>query len=85
MDLSGKSKGIIYEGWPIKQKEVFLYTLPSKTFKISGGTQWISLKPVKPIKVKKIQVKNFIYLIRKATKKERHEFLQKFGHKIPKK
>ncbi len=46
-----------------------------KSTKMSGRAQWISLKPVKPIKIKKILVKNYVNLVRKATKAEKIKFL----------
>jgi len=62
---------IVYIGWP-KQKYVYLYTLPSTTFKNipQGSPQWVSSKSVKPEKIEKLLVKNYLHLIRKATKKE---------------
>jgi hypothetical protein len=77
----GKPEGIpaidavMYGGKP-KQSYFYLYSLPSKTFKNipKGSNQWISLKPVKPLKVEKLPVKDYIHLIRKATKKEKEEY-----------
>ena len=78
-----KPFGTIYKGWP-KQEYIYLYTLPSRTFEQEGGsgTQWYSLKPVKPKKVEKIYVKEHIHLIRKATDKERKNFFKKYKDKI---
>ena len=70
LSFNKKPYGKIYEGWP-KQKFVYLYTLPSEPFKKSGGSgkQYVSLKPVRPIKVKKLLVKDYIYLVKKEWKR----------------
>lgn len=75
-----KAKGIIYQGWP-EQKEVYLYSLPSKTFKMTGKIkhQFVSSKPVKPIKIEKVLIKDYENLIRKATKKEKQDWENKYG------
>ena len=77
---SKKVDAIIYGGWPA-QDFFYLYTLPSKTFqnRPKGSHQWVSLKPVKPVKIEKLLVKNYIHLIRKAAKKEKEEWHKKFG------
>jgi len=66
--------GIIYRGWP-KQKYIYLHTLNSKNFKNiqKSSCQWISEKPVKPIKTEKLKIKDYLHLIKKATKKKRIE------------
>ena len=71
--------GIIYQGWP-KQKYIYLHTLQSKNFKNSprGSSQWVSLKPIQPIKTEKLKIKDYIYLIKKATKKQKEEWKNKF-------
>ena len=75
--VKGKRKidAIIYNSWP-KQKYFYLYTLPSRTFKEmpKGSAQWASLKSLKPLKIEKLLVKNYLHWIRKATKKEKSEF-----------
>ena len=75
--ITGKNKidAVLYEGYP-KQDYFYLYTLPSKTFKNKpkGGLQWVSLKAVKPKKIEKLAIKDYIHLIRKATKKEKKEW-----------
>jgi len=75
-----KPFGIIYEGSP-KQNYIYLCVLPSKTFKQEGGggNQYYSLKPVKPIKVEKLKVRDYLLLVRKATKKEKWN--KKYGVK----
>ena len=66
------SKGIIYRGWP-KQKNIYFYTLPTQSFKKSLGInhQFISKKPIKPLKIEKLLIENNLHLVRKATKKEK--------------
>jgi len=74
---------IIYHGWP-KQKYIYLYVLPSETFqnRPRGSPQWVSSKPVKPKKLEKLLVADYIHLVRKATKKEKIEWSKKHGKKI---
>ena len=79
LEFKRKPFGIIYQGWP-KQEYIYLYTLPSRTFEQEGGsgTQWYSLKSVKPSKLEKLSVKEHIHLVRKATDKERKNFFKKY-------
>lgn len=72
--------GIIYKGWP-KQDYIYLYTLSNKGFKNipKSSNQYISPKAVKPLLTEKLRVKDYLYLIRKATQKERKEWIRKFG------
>ena len=72
----------IYGGWP-EQEYIYLYTLPSKTFIQEGGrgSQYYSEVPVKPLKVEKLAIKDYLSLINKATKKERENFLKKYKSK----
>ncbi|MFH1585212.1 MAG: hypothetical protein ABIB79_00410 [archaeon] len=80
LKFSKKPYGIIYDGWP-RQEYIYIYTLPPDTFKQTGkiNKQWVSFKSVKPIKVKRISVKNNLNLIRKATKKEVNMWCKKYG------
>ena len=80
---SNKIIAIIYEGTP-KQTYFFLYTLPSKSFvnRPRGSHEWVSSKPIKPEKVERLSVKNYIHLIKKATKKEKKDWLKKYGKKL---
>jgi hypothetical protein len=82
LKFNRKPFGLIYKGWP-KQTHVYLYTLPSENFKQCRKlkTQWYSKKPVKPIKTEKINVKNYLDLIRTARKKEKINFFKKYGEK----
>ena len=70
LDLNKKPHGIIYEGWP-KQDYFFLYSIFPKTFtkSIKIKHQFISKEPIKPIKIEKLKVKDYLHLVRKATKK----------------
>lgn len=79
-------RGIVHEGWP-RRKYFYLYTLPSDTFKEipKGSTQWVSLEPVKPIKIERLRVSDYIHLIRKATRKEEKEWKGKYKNKTKKK
>ncbi len=78
-----KTYGTIYKGWPL-QKYIYLYILPSKTFKATDkyGFQWISGKTVKPEKVEKLLVKDYLKLVRKASKKEIKEFKERYKEKL---
>jgi len=71
LDLSQKRKGVIYSGWP-KQEYVYLYTLPSEEFRKSKrmSHQFVTQKPVKPIKTEELKIEDYINLVRNATKKE---------------
>ena len=72
--VKGKRKidAIIHSGWP-KQDYFYLYTLSSKTFKEKpkGSAQWVSLKAVKPKKIEKLLVKNYIHWIKKPIRKKK--------------
>ena len=74
---------VIYGGWP-KQKYIYLYTLSSETFenRPKGSPQWVSSESVKPKKVEKLLVKDYIHLIRKATKKEKEKWVKEYGDKL---
>jgi hypothetical protein len=77
-----RKKSVIYEGQP-KQKYVYLYYLPFKTFKRTSkrSHQWVSIVKVKPTKIERLKVKNYLNLIRKATKEEVKKFYKKYGFK----
>jgi len=79
LDFKKKPFGIIYEGWP-EQKYIYLYYLPSETFKQEGGFghQYYSSKPVKPSKVEKLRVEDYISLVRESTDLERKKFFEKY-------
>jgi hypothetical protein len=71
--------GVIYDGWP-EQEYIYLYTLPSASFKHDEkGTQWYSKESVKPFKVEKLKIKDYISFIRKSTDEERKSFLRKYN------
>lgn len=80
--LHYRKKSVIYEGWP-NQKYVYLYYLPSESFKRSSrkSPQWISVVKVKPLKIEKLKIKDYLHLVRKATKKEIHDFFKRHGIK----
>jgi len=73
---------VIYHGFP-KQNYFYLYTLPSENFvnRPKGSLQWISTKPVKPEKVEKLSVKDYLHLIRRATKKEIGDWDKNYNNK----
>jgi len=75
--------GIIYEGWP-EQEYIYLYTLPSRTFKQEGGSgnQWRSIEPVKPSKVEKLKTNDYIFLVRKSTDRENEKFFKKYKNQF---
>ncbi|MDO8508742.1 MAG: hypothetical protein Q7S27_03605 [Nanoarchaeota archaeon] len=80
-----KVEAIIYEGWP-EQDYFYLYTLSSETFesKPRGSHQYVSLVSVKPKKIERLLVKNYIHLVRKATDTEKDKWTEKFAHKLRK-
>lgn len=73
----------IYGSFP-KQKYIYLHTISSKTFKPTKSIshQFISEKPVKPVKTEKILVSDYLHLIKKATKEETKKWLQKYERKL---
>ena len=78
----GKAPGVIHIGEP-KQRYVYLYTLSPKGFKRTPSVkgQWISKKPVKPIKIEKLNIKDYKYLIRYSKKDEREKWKKKYMNK----
>lgn len=78
---STKVEAIVYDGWP-QQDYFWLYTLPSKTFESRprGSQQYVSLTPVKPEKIERLAVKDYIHLVRKATEEEKKEWSGKYQH-----
>lgn len=74
----GKAPGVIHIG-NLKQKFVYLYTLPIKEFKRTPSIkgQWISKKSVKPTKIEKLKVSDYEYLIRYSKKDERKKMEEK--------
>ena len=77
-----RKRSIIYEGWP-KQKYVYLYHLPIQFFRETPkkSHQWVSVVKVKPIKTEKLKIKDYLCLIKKATKEEIHKFFKKYNIK----
>lgn len=76
---NGKLNVRIYGDFP-KQEFIYVYHLPSETFKQTkiDKHQFVSLVAVKPIKTQKIRVKNYTHLIRKATKDETDKWIKKY-------
>ncbi len=83
LKFNKKPFGKIYDGWP-KQKYIYLYTLPSKSFRQSGedGKQWVSSEAVKPLKVEKLVVEDYLKLVKKATNDETKKWLKKHNLKL---
>ncbi|MDO8467377.1 MAG: hypothetical protein Q7S56_00300 [Nanoarchaeota archaeon] len=73
-----KPYGTIYAGWP-KQKFIYLYTLLTDTFVQSkkGLKQWHSFISVKPLKIERLKVKDYLHLVRKSTEKEHKTWVKK--------
>ena len=71
LDINKKTQGIIYNGWP-KQEHIYLCYLPQKIFtqSVKMKHQFISKEPVKPIKIEKLNIKDYLHLVRKATPEE---------------
>jgi hypothetical protein len=69
----------IYGDFP-KQEYIYMYHLPTETFKQTqiDEHQFVSLVAVKPTKIEKIKVKEFTHLIRKATKEETDYWMKKY-------
>ena len=64
-----------------KQEYVYVYYLPIETFKKTriDKHQFVSLVEVKPIKVESIKVKDYLHLIKRATKDETDYWMKKYG------
>jgi len=79
----GKLNARIYGNYP-SQKFIYLYHLPTKTFKQTkiDKHQFVSLVAVKPIKTEKIRVKDYHHLVRIATKKETAKWIKKYGKPV---
>jgi len=73
---NGEERGIIYGDEKPKKEEAYLYYLLKGQFNNfpKKSWQWISYGKVKPIKMEKIKVKNYLHLIRKATSKEMERY-----------
>jgi hypothetical protein len=69
------AQGIVIKGWP-KQEFVYLYTLPQESFYQSKAIkhQYVSLQSVKPVKIEKLRVADYLHLIRNVTSNESEEF-----------
>ena len=76
----GKLNARIYGEFP-KQEFIYIYYLPTETFKQTkiDEHQFVSLVAVKPLKVEKLKVEDFIHLIKKATKEETDYWMKKYG------
>ena len=63
-----------------KQKYIYLYTLPAKTFNPSKAIkhQFVSKVAVKPIKIEKVLISDYVHLLKRATKKETKEWVKKY-------
>lgn len=79
LSFSQTPPGVIYQGWPQQQK-IYLYTLPVDSFQPNGGKgkQWISFQPVKPVKVEELLIKDYLYLIKRATQEEFEKWIKKY-------
>ena len=76
------TSSIIYDGWP-EQDMIYLYEFSSKNFenKPKGSSQWVSFNSVKPDKIYKLLVKDYIHLVRPPTPKESKDWIDKYGSK----
>lgn len=75
-----KPRGIIYGG--SINKNVWLYVLPSSSFKKLDSWQWVSYKKVKPVKVEKIDIKKYMPRVRMASDKEKRDWYKKFKQEL---
>ena len=82
LNFKKNKKAIIYEGWP-RQKYVYLYGFLSKGFikDSKKSSEWISQNKVKIINLKKLKIKNYLNLVRKATDEEIKRFFKKHNIK----
>lgn len=80
-----KPLGTIYGGALPKQTYIYLHTLPAKTFTKSRAIQhqYISKRAVKPLATERLLVKDYLYLIRLAGKRESATWFAKYSGKNP--
>jgi hypothetical protein len=76
---NGRLKAILYSGEP-KQDYFYVYTLKSETFenRPKNGHQWVSLTPVKPLKIERLLIKDYLHLIKMANEKDKKEWYAKY-------
>jgi hypothetical protein len=78
-----KVECVLYDNqkFPSGNENIYLYTLNIAGFENFpvGSHQYISLESVKPIEVQNINVGNYLYLVRRATKIEKEEWLSRHG------
>lgn len=67
-------KMIFFRGHPNYGGKGYLYVLSSDTFRHTGGNEWASPVPVKPLEVIEIEVDDYLHLCRYATKEEKREY-----------
>ena len=80
---NNKPYGIIYDGWT-EQRNIYLYSLSKKNFKNTPPNkhQYVSETPIKPVKIEVLKIKDYLNLIRKATKDEKEKFDKKYNMKL---
>ncbi len=64
---------IFYQGHPDFGGKGYVYKLLSEGFVYTRGTQWVNPNPVKPVEISVINVDDYLYLFRYATKAEKQE------------
>jgi hypothetical protein len=78
LDSKGKKPpyGVIFSGWP-KAEYIYIYKLPTATFRRVSKNSWMSPVPIMPIEVRVMKVRDCIYVVRKATLLEKiHLFFE---------
>ena len=76
----------IVKGWPDENATVYLYVLDSKDFIHNSGSEWVTNKKIKPIRIEKHLVKDLKHLYRKSNETELKEWMKdRDGWKGPKK
>jgi hypothetical protein len=83
LNFKKNKKAIIYEGWPRKEY-VYLYNVSPEGFikKSEKSSEWISKNKIKIINVKKIKIKDYLSLVRKADDKEIRRFFKKHNIEV---
>lgn len=76
LNINNKIPGTIYEGYP-QQEFIYLYSINSENFRESGKHQFVSKNPVKPLKMEKLKIEDYLFLTRNANENEINEWNDK--------
>jgi hypothetical protein len=73
--------GVYHFGKPDENAIVYLYVFPKDKFEqTQNPNQYISRVPIKPLRIFKLKVKDYLHLVRDATEEEKQKFEQKLKY-----